>query len=204
MFKITTGEDTETTRDRRWAAWIRLVGKGDIDALGALYDESAPVIFGLVLRILGDRQLAEDAVVVIYNHVRKHTGKFDSRSQTALDWLITLARNLAVERVNRTSVPRCVKSIEDDSFRKKRHLANLALAQLPEEQRCILEMTYLGGLTVNEVANLLETSRAYAARQIVFGMRTLRKLSRSLRRSTVRISNFDLELLHGELRKGEG
>jgi RNA polymerase sigma factor (sigma-70 family) len=59
-------------------------------------------------------------------------------------------------------------------FEQRRQFAEQALAELPADQRCILEMTYLGGLTVGEIARLLAVSHEYVARQIVFGMRKLR------------------------------
>ena len=171
MFKIIdTHQPAEAERDRRWAGWIRRMAKGDTEALAALYDESATMLFGLVLQILSSRQRAEDTLLDIYNHARQNARKFDPRKQTALDWLIALSRDLAIERL------RSVSSIAD-TFNQKRDLANLALAELSEEQRCILEMTYLGGLTADEVAAQLAASRAYVTKQIVFGLKKLKMCS---------------------------
>jgi RNA polymerase sigma-70 factor (ECF subfamily) len=193
MLKIMTSsvgeENGAAARQQRWSAWIRLIGKGDVDAFGALYDESSPAIFPLVLQILPNRELAEDALVDIYNHVREQARRFDPRRQSALDWLIALARDFATDRLRRSSCPRGPHTIED-VFSDKRRLANLALAELSEEQRSVLEMAYLGGLTVDEVAQLLGTTRAYVAKQIAFALRTLKTCSQNLSGVTVRISNF--------------
>lgn len=177
MFKTTSASlDMAAARSQRWAGWIRQMGKGDIEALGALYDESSTVLFPLVLQILPDRQLAEDMLVEIYNHVREQARKFSPRKQTAVDWLISLARDYVVERLRQSNPERSLNPLEDP-FKDKREQANLAVAQLPEEQRCVLEMTYLAGLSVDEVAGRLGVSREYVAKQIVFAMRTLRTFS---------------------------
>jgi RNA polymerase sigma-70 factor (ECF subfamily) len=178
------------SRDERLAAWIRRMGRGDIEAFGALYDETSTMIFSLVLQILPNRELAEDTLVDIYNRAREQARRFAPRKQSAADWLIALARDCAVERVRRSGLQRPPETFEE-AFNGNRGLANIALAELPEEQRSILEMTYLGGLTVDEVANLVGASREYVAKQIVFGMRTLRAAAQNTSAVTVRISNFD-------------
>src|ERR1051326_6676029 len=88
-----TQQDVDADRDRRWAAWIKRIADGDLEALSELYDESSNVIFGLVSAILPNRQAAEDALVEIYDVVRRQATKFDPRRLPPLDWLITLARN---------------------------------------------------------------------------------------------------------------
>jgi len=174
MLREATATPTQIEKDRndRWTIWIRRMSNGDIDALARLYDESSSVIFTLVMQILGDRETAENALVEIYKRALHEGRKFDARRQTPLEWLITLARNEAVERV-RSTKPEAVKSVAD-LFQSNREIANSALARLPEDQRSILEMSYLGGLNVEEIADLLGVAREYVAKQIVFAMKKMR------------------------------
>src|SRR4051812_48346650 len=95
-------KNAEDDRDSRWQGWIERIARGDVYALSALFDESSTVIFGLVREILRDREAAEDALVEIYDHVRREASRFDARRETTLEWLITLARNFAVDRLRRT------------------------------------------------------------------------------------------------------
>ena len=122
-----------------------------MNALAMLYDESATLVFSLVLHILQDRKTAEDALMDIYLRVRHESPKFDPRSQTPFTWLITLARNHAVD-CRRTRLP------------------------LPtiREQQSIIGMAYLEGLTTQEIADRLGRSREYVTKQIVAGMNKLR------------------------------
>lgn len=176
MFITTTpanGEQADLERNRRWAGLIRRLGGGDIDALAALYDESSTIVFGLVYRILQDRPLAEDTLIDVYNHTRRNAGKFDPRKQSVLDWLLAIARQLAVDRLRRRDIQEGLKTVGNAS-RYKRDFADSTVAQLSEGQRSILEMTYFGGLSAEEAAGVLGMSREDVAREIAFGVQKLR------------------------------
>jgi RNA polymerase sigma-70 factor (ECF subfamily) len=136
-------------RNGRWAVCIELMARGDLHALSSLYDETSSVIFGLVLAIVNDRKAAESLLVEIYERAFKEARTFKCREQTALTWLIARARNLAADHRRRSAVG--VHS-RPDLFKHKGQSPNLVLARLSEEERNILEMTYVGGFTVAEVA----------------------------------------------------
>lgn len=191
MFGIRT-QRTELDRDTRWKTWIRQIAKGDVDALGNFYDESSQLIFGFVLQILPDRGLAEDVLLEIYNKVRKEARAYDS--QSPVDWLITIARETAVQRL-RVAMPEDRVKPAMDLFKDERKRANLVLSQLPEEQRSILEMTYLGGLTVDEVADRLQVSREYVSKQILFGTRGLRMILAEFKTKPVSMQTAGYETL---------
>ena len=144
-------QNAEEDRERRWADWIKRIATGDTEALAALYDESSPIIFSLVLKILGDRECAEDALVAIYDHARRRAASFNTHWQGPLVWLITMARDNPTAR-RRTAVP--AQDRQHDLFPYKRTRANLAVAKLSDEERSIIEMTYMGGLSAVEVAGL--------------------------------------------------
>jgi len=149
-------KDADADRDARWAAWIERMAKGDLQALSSLYDESSSAIFGLVLRIVNNREAAESLLVEIYDRALSEARTFKSKGQTALTWLIVRARNLAADHPRR-SAP-----------------TNLATARLSKEERDILEMTYLDGLTIRDVAAVLEVTPEHVKQQIVVAMKKLR------------------------------
>jgi RNA polymerase sigma-70 factor (ECF subfamily) len=138
-----------------------------------------------------DRIAAEDALVEIYDQARHRAGKFNARRQSPLAWLISLARNVAVNRRGRTdNVP---LNAGQDQFKHKRQLANLALARLSGEQRSILEMTYLGGLNAEEVAEVLELPVEYVKQQIVLATQTLKSALNNPKDFTIRMCSVDLD-----------
>jgi RNA polymerase sigma-70 factor (ECF subfamily) len=182
-------QDPAGERDRRWAGWIARMSHGDMEALSAFYDETSKVIFGLVRDILPDRDAAEDALVEIYDQARRRAASFDPRRNAPLEWLIHLARNLAVHRLRHLPSSRITLSVE--AFRRERLIAALAVARLSDDERSILEMTYLEGLTADEVARVMNVSREQVAAQVVSAMKQLRSASEH----TAMRSRFEFQVL---------
>jgi len=146
---------------------------GDIEAFSAFYDESSPIVFSFVLRILHDREGSEDALVEIYDRARRQAASFDMQRQGPLVWLITIARDIATNRLRAGPVVHSAP----DPYEHKRIVAVSAAAMLSGEERSIIEMTYMGQLSAVEVANLLGMSTEYVRRQIVSALRKLRSAS---------------------------
>ncbi len=54
---------------------------------------------GVLLRILGERSEAEDALQEVYTRVWTRAGRFDATKGRGMTWLIAIARNLAIDRL---------------------------------------------------------------------------------------------------------
>jgi len=72
---------------------------GDRKAFSVLYDETSAKLFGVSLRILKDRAHAEDAVQEIYVRIWRRAGSFRAGQASAMAWLVTIARNQAIDMV---------------------------------------------------------------------------------------------------------
>ena len=91
------------TRDELADALGR-VADGDRAAFRVVYDATSAKLFGVVLRILGDRQTAEDVLQDVYVTVWSRAGGFDAGRASPITWLATIARNRAIDRL-RTRKP---------------------------------------------------------------------------------------------------
>jgi RNA polymerase sigma-70 factor (ECF subfamily) len=80
---------------------IRRLGRGDDSALAVIYRATSAKLFGITLRILGDRAEAEDALQDVYINLWQHAARFDSERASPISWLATFARNRAVDRLRR-------------------------------------------------------------------------------------------------------
>src|SRR5580700_7332649 len=68
-------------------------------ALAELYDRTSRFVYGLALRITGDRPVAEDVTMEVYTEVWNGAGTFEAAQITVAAWLVTMARNRALNRV---------------------------------------------------------------------------------------------------------
>ena len=82
-------------------ALVALVARSDENALAELYDRHGRVAFGLALRVLRDRNLAEDAVQEAFLAVWRTAGSFMPERAKASTWILMLVHRRAVDAVRR-------------------------------------------------------------------------------------------------------
>lgn len=147
------------------------VARGDSSALEALYDRHASAVLGILLKVIGDRAVAEDALQETFWRVWKGASTYESQRGSFTSWLFRIARNLAIDAHRRMNVrPQALGSVEDgdtladrtpdpDSdvaeqaqadFRNRQ--VRIALAALPRVQRQVIELAYFYGMTRQEIA----------------------------------------------------
>jgi RNA polymerase sigma factor (sigma-70 family) len=78
---------------------------GDRAAFRALYRDSSAKLMGVLLRRLGERSEAEDALQEVYTRVWTRAGRFDATKGRGMTWLIAIARNLAIDRLRSRPAP---------------------------------------------------------------------------------------------------
>jgi RNA polymerase sigma-70 factor (ECF subfamily) len=179
----------ETVRDEQL---IEHVAHGDRRAFEALYDRYASSVFGLALRILGNREQAEEAVQEIFWRVWQRAQSFD-RNRSFAPWLFGIAHNYCIDELRRRRVrPQSVyeddehpilSAIPDETdvgetalLSEQRRLVLDALQELPKEQRQALELAYFGGLTQQEVADRLGSPLGTVKTRMRLGLQKLRTI----------------------------
>jgi RNA polymerase sigma-70 factor (ECF subfamily) len=165
------------------------IAAGDEAALAEVYDEHAPLVYGLALRTTGDRGMAEDVTQDVFVNLWKQPHRFDPDRGSLRALLAAMARNRAIDLVrSRTAAERrdehegrmaavTVPSVEDDALRTERYEAvRRALAELPEDQRRAIDLAYFAGHTYREVATLLGIPEGTAKSRLRIGMQRLASL----------------------------
>jgi RNA polymerase sigma-70 factor (ECF subfamily) len=163
---------------------VQRIGAGQLDAVATLYDRYATVLFPLAVRILHDRAEAEDLVHDAFVAVADRAGQYVPERGAVGPWLITLVRNLAIDRTRRRDrrgalardvvAHEPVEPVPDaealTSAAASRAQVRRALATLPEVQRATLEIAFFEGLSYPEIAARegvpLGTIKSRAARAI--------------------------------------
>lgn len=143
---------------------ISRVGSGDRNAFEALYRRYARPVFGLALRRLGDRGRAEDAVQETFASVWRAAGSYRPERGPGAPWLYAVARNAIVDNGRARREPP-VESVEEkagDETPADRAEAgwiawrvHRSLAELPENERVVIELAYWRGRSQSEIAELL-------------------------------------------------
>jgi RNA polymerase sigma factor (sigma-70 family) len=166
---------------------LEAIAAGDDGALGALYDRFGRVAYGVALRILRDRALAEDAVQEAFLAVWRSADSYRRERAKPSTWILTLVHRRAVDLVRRegrrrgepldeapeatdASVP------EEAELRSRRAAVQAALRQLPADQRQALELAYYGGYTQSELAERLGVPLGTIKSRMFAGLTRLREL----------------------------
>lgn len=73
------------------------MAEGDSTAFDTLYHATSAKLFGIVLRILKSRELAEDALQDVYMKIWERAGSYDASKSAPMTWMATVARNQALD-----------------------------------------------------------------------------------------------------------
>jgi RNA polymerase sigma-70 factor (ECF subfamily) len=70
---------------------------GDEGAFALLYDAYAPLLFGIIVRIVGDEKEAENLLQDTFVKIWNHISKYDAEKGRLATWLINIARHIAID-----------------------------------------------------------------------------------------------------------
>jgi RNA polymerase sigma-70 factor (ECF subfamily) len=87
------------TTDDPIALMLSRVASQDRAAFRDLYSAASAKLFGTLLRILGNRAEAEDALQEVFTRIWLRAARFDAERGRAMTWLIAIARNHAIDRI---------------------------------------------------------------------------------------------------------
>ena len=149
------------------AALLNRAGRGDEEAFSVVYEQAAPTVFGLVLRVLRDPAQAEEVAQEVMLGIWRTASRFDRDRGSAQSWLATIAHRRAVDRVrsaeasarrdDRAATPEAqgesVAEVVEAKLEQER--VRRCLGSLTELQRESVVLAYYGGYTYREVAELL-------------------------------------------------
>ncbi|MDW8148547.1 MAG: sigma-70 family RNA polymerase sigma factor [Roseiflexaceae bacterium] len=154
---------------------IARIARRDSSALEQLYDRYARIVYATALRILSNTELAEDIVQETFWRVWRRSTSFTVGRGQVAGWIFGIAHNLCIDELRRQrSRPVTVQSEQDEQTileqpdlqgdvvnaaieRERRRIILQALAQIPPEQREVLELAYFGGLSQSEIAQRLNS-----------------------------------------------
>jgi len=95
---------------------IARVALGDRAAFGEIYSRSSAKLFAVALRVLQNRAEAEEALQDTFVKLWHNAGRYQANGFSPMTWLITIARNTAVDRKRRRATERGAGQAPADSL----------------------------------------------------------------------------------------
>jgi RNA polymerase sigma factor (sigma-70 family) len=181
------------------------IRSGDRVALGEVYDRHASAALAVALRIVADREQAEDLVHDAFVATWQKIDRFDPARGSLRSWIVTIVRNRAIDRLrgNRPSIE--IGEADERSLLKSgpnptwdgavarlgAEQLRAALAELPEAQREAIELAYFGGRTYREIATLTGVPLGTATGRLRLALARLRELLRQSDAAPTGVSSGD-------------
>ena len=149
------------------AELVARMARGDVQAFERFYDRYASLAFGLIRRVVGERDAAEDVLQEVFWQVWKEAGAYDPARGSVEAWLVMRAKTRAIDRLRArrraaqvgaaplaeaAAVDAAPAGDDVAAAVESRGVVEGLLARLPEAQRRVIELAFIGGLTQVEIA----------------------------------------------------
>jgi len=169
---------------------IARVAQGDQAAFAELYDQLAPRVYSVVLRVLRDPSMAEEVTQEVMVELWRLAPRFEAGKGTVTAWASTVAHRRAIDRVRSSQSARDRDQREHDSSiadprhdevaeqvedRLERERITSAMSALTPAQRESIELAYFSGYTYREVAAVLEVPEGTVKTRIRDGLIRMRR-----------------------------
>jgi RNA polymerase sigma-70 factor, ECF subfamily len=165
----------------------------DCNALDALFKRFSRLVFGIALRILGNRGESEDIVQDVFFYMYQKPALFDPAKGSAKGWIVQIAFSRALDRrahlsrrayYSGTNVDVLADTLVGSTDMEQEVVARLnrthlqrAFEDLPAVQRRTIELFYFEGLELREISQRLDESLGNVRHHFYRGLQRLRKNS---------------------------
>ena len=178
--------------DAELIALLDRVAAQDHAALKALYDGCASKLFGLALRVVGQREWAEDVVQEAFLSIWRSAGDYRDSLSPPMAWLSLIVRSRALDLLRRRKAERShvTQDLDDEmsdtlvgdsacpldtaQASEQAHALHQCLVQLENRQREVVSLAYLRDLSHSELSEQLKLPLGTVKTWIRRGLEQLR------------------------------
>lgn len=167
------------------------VASGDREAFSVLFERHAPLVLGVLTRMLRRRDEAEEVLQEAFLQAWDRADTYNPQRATPRGWLLLISRSRAIDRIrSRTSRSRREEAVStEDAWKtevepvgtagleasERAETLRGALGVLPDEQRRCIELAFFQGLSHSQIAAALDQPLGTVKSRILLGMRKLRE-----------------------------
>ena len=170
---------------------VSLLKNKDAQAFSYLYDNYSGAIYGIIYKMVENKELAEDILQESFIKIWNNFNNYDSIKGRLFTWILNIARNLTIDTLRSKEYKKQskirnnengVNSIVDksvgterfDSLGIRKHLTHLK-----DDQRQIIDLAYFSGFTQEEIAKQLSIPLGTVKTRMRAAINELRKLLQS-------------------------
>jgi RNA polymerase sigma-70 factor (ECF subfamily) len=152
---------------------MRRIADDDQAAVEEMYDRFGSLVYRMAYQAMPTRADADDAVQEVFVRLWKTADRFDPKRAALVTWVMLITRRHLVDRLRRSRARITAGSIEEAAVRDERRETETVggrlerserfaqvmekIAELPELQQNVVTRAYLGGQTLRQISDELET-----------------------------------------------
>jgi RNA polymerase sigma-70 factor (ECF subfamily) len=177
-------------RTKDESALARRLRERDPHVMGDLYHRYGRLAYSLIFRVVRDAGVAEDLVQETFLRIWNRSQSFDEERGALGPWILTVARNRAIDYLRSTAGRMSAGALELDrlenpalfagfddaalSVDRARRLKS-ALDKLSSQQRTVIELAYYEGLSQTEMAERMQQPLGTVKTWVRTALRSLRE-----------------------------
>lgn len=164
---------------------VQLLEKSDKRAISLLYENYSDSLYGVILKVTLNEEIAQDALQETFVKVWKNAKKYDSKKAKLFTWLYRIAKNTAIDKL-RSFNKRFEKEVQiDKSDVYILPTANLNqdvldlkehVARLDKKYQIVLKALFFEGMTQQEASDELDIPLGTIKSRLKIGLRELKKV----------------------------
>lgn len=160
----------------------------DEQAFSYLYDNYGSALFGIIYKLVEDKELAEDIMQEAFIKIWNNVESYDSTKGRLFTWMLNITRNLTIDTLRSKSYKKQAKihnnenAVDNfvdissgadrfDSLGIRKHLSNLK-----NDQKQIIDLAYFSGFTQDEISKKLSIPLGTVKTRMRTAIMALRKL----------------------------
>jgi len=166
----------------------------DSKALEQLYDRYTPLLYTFIRRIIPDKETAEEVLSEVFAIIWRQIDQFDFGKINIYTWIVTLARNKAIDVKNRTigkiteeyneeyekenilpKLSQEIEPVELEAVLGMKEKIEGAIKSLTDAQRYVIELSYYEGLDESGIAEKLKIPSSTVKSKLLVAIGNLMK-----------------------------
>lgn len=162
----------------------QLLKQGDQRALNLLYEHYSAALFGSIIKVTNNQELAEDALQETFVKVWRYADRYDSKKAKLFTWLFRIARNTAIDKLRSHNL-KFYKEVQIDksdvyllpSTSLNQDVIDLKaqLNKIEEKYQIVLNALFFEGMTQQEASEELNIPLGTIKSRLKIGLRELKK-----------------------------